>query len=218
VRIDRDAPADLGACWSLAIHPRRLVESRRRNLDATRSLALSLSRSLALSLCSLVPLSFACVADDSDGLDDATLEDEDDSEERGGILRSCPTCKYKSSVTFSGLPTGTLTSAQMEVTVKHSGTCPQSGPTNCTEKLVYNVVCQLGTSSTKTFPFFIDAASTVTSHTAKITVVKAGTTTTHTGTVDLNSNVTGGAAPPSSIPTPCAPPTIDPYTNLPTLI
>lgn len=179
----------------------------------------SLSRSLALSLCSLAPLSFAsCVADDTDDVEDAGLEEEDDAEDRGGTARVCTGCKYKSTVTFSGLPTGTLTSAQMEVTVKHSGTCPQSGPTDCTEKLVYNVVCQLGTSSSKTFPFFIDAASTVTSHTAKITVVKAGTTTTHTGTVDLSSNVTGGAAPPSSIPTPCAPPTIDPYTNLPTLI
>ena len=78
--------------------------------------------------------------------------------------------------------------------------------------------CQLGTSSTATFPFFIDAASANTTHTAKITVVKSGVTTTHTGAVDLSSNVTGGGAPPSSIPTPCAPPTIDPYVDLPTLI
>jgi hypothetical protein len=137
----------------------------------------------------------------------------------GGILRSCPTCKYKSTVTFSGLPTGTITSATMEITVKHPEACPQpSFPNKCTEKLTYDVKCKLGTSSTLTTPFFIDALSTVRTHTAKITVVKEGVTTVHSGTVDLTSNVTGGSAPPSSIPTPCPPPTLDPYTGLPTVL
>ena len=189
------------------------------SLSISRSLDLSLSRSLALSLCSLALLPLACVVEESDGSDDAALEDGDEDEDLRGVpLRICTGCSYKSSVNFAGLPTGTLTSASMEITVLHAGTCPQSGPTNCKEKLVYNVQCQLGTSSTATFPFFIDAATTITSHTAKITVVKSGVTTTHTGAVQLSSNVTGGGAPPSSIPTPCAPPTINPYVSLPTLI
>jgi hypothetical protein len=136
----------------------------------------------------------------------------------GGAARLCAGCKYKSTVTFSGLPTGTLTSATMVTTVKHSGACPQTaGTTNCTETYTYDIKCKLGTSSSLTTPFFIDAASTVTTHTAKITVVKSGVTTVHVGTVDLNSNVNGGAAPPSTMPTPCPPPTLDPYSNLPTL-
>lgn len=137
----------------------------------------------------------------------------------GTVPRACTGCKYKSTVTFSGLPTGTITSATMEITVKHPEACPQSSfPNKCTEKLTYDVKCKLGTASTLTTPFFIDALSTVTTHTAKITVVKEGVTTVHTGTVDLNSNVNGGAAPPSSIPTPCPPPALDPYTGLPTVL
>jgi hypothetical protein len=138
----------------------------------------------------------------------------------GTVPRACTGCKYKSTVTFSGLPTGTITSATMEITVKHPEACPQpSFPNKCTEKLTYDVKCKLGTSSTLTTPFFIDALSTVTTHTAKITVVKAGVTTVHTGTVDLSSNVAGGAAPPTTIiPTPCPPPALDPYTGLPTVL
>jgi len=123
---------------------------------------------------------------------------------------------YKSQVQFTGLPTGTITSAQMEVKVTHSGACPQSGkPTNCTEVMTYNVLCKLGTASSITVPFFIDASPTIRTHQAKIIVVKAGNTTTHTGTVNMSSNVTGGAAPPSSMPTPCPPPTLNPYDPFP---
>lgn len=138
----------------------------------------------------------------------------------GGAVRVCTGCKYKSQVNFSGLPTGTISSAQMRITVKHAGACPQSAfPDNCTEELIYNVKCKLGSSSNVTIPFFIDAATTVTSHTAKITAVKAGVTSEHTGTVNMSSNVTGGGPPPSSMPTPCPPPSLNPYsTTVPTVL
>jgi hypothetical protein len=137
----------------------------------------------------------------------------------GGGSRVCSGCTYKSKVSFSGLPTGTITTATMEVTVKHSGTCPQSGfPNNCTEVLTYDVKCKLGTARSVDIPFFIDAAPTIMTHTAKITVKKGIVTTTHAGTVDFNSNVTGGGAPPSSMPTPCPTPYLDPYsTTIPTV-
>lgn len=132
----------------------------------------------------------------------------------GGAIRTCTGCTYRPTVSFSGLPTGTITTATMEVKVKHSGACPQSGfPSNCTEVLTYDVKCKLGTSSSVEIPFFIDASSTIRTQTAKITVKQGVVTTTHTGTVDFNSSVTGGGAPPSSMPTPCPPPTLDPYST-----
>jgi len=165
----------------------------------------------ALSLSLLV----GCSEGASEDLQASTGEAED--EFRGGAVRVCAGCKYKSQVSYTGLPTGTITSAQMEVKVTHSGACPQSDkPANCTEVMTYNVLCKLGTASSITVHFFIDASSTNTSHQAKITVVKSGNTTTHTGTVNQSSNVTGGAAPPTTtMPTPCSPPTLDPYTTFP---
>jgi hypothetical protein len=130
-------------------------------------------------------------------------------------------CTYKSQVSFSGVPTAPLTSAIMEVKVTHSGACPQSnGPTNCTEVMTYDVACKLtsGSGGSITVPFFIDAARTNTSHEAKVTVVKAGVTTVHTGTVNMSSNVPGNAPPPSaSMPTPCPPPTLNPYNPFPAI-
>lgn len=164
----------------------------------------------------------ACVANDGLDDEDAGLADQDDDDEddevRGGAVRVCSGCTYKSKVDFSGLPTSGITSATMEVKVTHSGACPQSGyPNNCTEVLQYNVLCKLGASSSLSIPFFIDAATSNTSHSAKIVVV-TGSTTSHTGSVDQSSNVTGGAAPPSSIPTPCPTPYLDPYsTTVPTV-
>lgn len=130
--------------------------------------------------------------------------------------RTCTGCKYKSQVQFTELPTGSITSAQMEVKVTHSGACPQSDkPANCTEVMTYNVLCKLGTASSITVPFFIDAADTNGTRQAELTVVKAGKATTHTGVVNMTSNVNGGASPPSSIPTPCSPPALDPYNPFP---
>lgn len=138
----------------------------------------------------------------------------------GGAIRVCSGCKYKSSVAFSGLPTGTITSAQVTVKVKHSGACPQSDkPANCTEVMVYDVKCKLGTASSINVPFFIDAASTNRTHTATLVVVKSGVTTTHAGSIDFSSNVDGGppGPPPSSIPTPCPPPAMNPYNPFPAI-
>lgn len=129
-------------------------------------------------------------------------------------LRICTGCTYKSKVNFDGLPTGTITSAKMEVKVTHSGACPQSGfPANCTEVLTYDVKCKLGTSQSLSIPFFIDAAPTIMTHVAKIIVTVGTSPTTINGVVDLTSNVTGGQAPPTSLPTPCPPPHLDPYST-----
>lgn len=132
----------------------------------------------------------------------------------GGAVRVCDGCTYKSIVNFTDLPLGTVTSAKMEVKVTHSGVCPQAGhPNNCTEVLTYNVKCKIGTTQNLSIPFFIDAAPTIASHVAKIIITVGGTTTTHVGNVDLTSNVTGGGAPPSSMPTPCPPPHLNPYST-----
>jgi hypothetical protein len=137
----------------------------------------------------------------------------------GTPVRACTGCKYKSQVSFTNLPTGTITSAQMEVKVKHSGACPQSDkPANCTEVMTYDVLCKLGTASAITVPFFIDASPTIRTHTAKITVVKSGNTTVHTGTVNMTSNVDGGGPPPTTtMPTPCSPPALNPYDPFPNI-
>lgn len=137
----------------------------------------------------------------------------------GGSVRVCTGCKYKSQVSFTSLPTGSnITAAQMEVKVTHSGACPQSDkPANCTEVMTYNVKCMLGTATAITVPFFIDAAPTNRSHQARIFVTKGGTTTTHTGTVNLTSNVDGGSGPPPTalMPVPCPPPGLNPYDPFP---
>ena len=138
----------------------------------------------------------------------------------GGVLRVCHTCQYKATVTFNDMPTGTINTANMRITVKHPASCPQpSFPNMCTEELIYNVKCKLGTARTIVVPFFIDALPSVTNHTAEITVVQPSGTTVHTGTINQTSNVNGGGPPPTSMPTPCAPPTLNPYTatGLPTV-
>lgn len=133
----------------------------------------------------------------------------------GGMTRNCTGCMYKSSVAFSSMPTGTITSAVMEVTVTHSGTCPQSGgPNNCTEIYTYDVKCKVGTSKDINVGFYLDAAASNTSHQAKITVVKGGTTYVRNGTVNMSSNATGGAAPPNPpMPQPCPPAVANPYVS-----
>ena len=138
-------------------------------------------------------------------------------------IRICTGCNYKSKVNFSDMPVGTITSAQMEVRVTHSGACPQSPgkPPNCTEVKVYDVKCKVGTQANIVVPFFLDAAPGVTNHSSKIIVVKDGVSSTHTGTVDLGSNVPGGAAPPGgmpALPSPCPVAKPNPYNPFPAVV
>jgi len=168
-------------------------------MTATHALACALSLSVAL---------FAACGE----------VDDDAQDFRVSPSRACTGCKYKSQVSFSSLPTGTITSAQVEVKVTHDGPCPQEDEDDdCTEVMTYDVLCKLGTASTITVPFFIDAPTNNRTHIAKLTVVKNGNTTVHTGSVNHSSDVTGGAAPPVSIPTPCPPPSLDPYTTFPAI-
>jgi len=125
--------------------------------------------------------------------------------------RGCAGCTYKTA-TFTTVPTGTVESASVKAMVKHVGSCPQgSFPADCTEILSYDVKCKLGTKSTITLPMLIDAASDNTNRSARLSVKLVGSPTP---TV-INGTVETGPGSSSLPATPCAPPTIDPYTTLP---
>lgn len=128
-------------------------------------------------------------------------------------IRTCTGCKYRMS-TVSGAPTSNIDTATLEVSVKHSGACPQRGfPSDCTEVLTYDVKCALGSSGSASLPFLVDAASSNGTRKAKLNVKLIGSSTT---TV-INGTV--GTTDISTLPaTPCTPPTIDPYVTLPNIV
>lgn len=128
-------------------------------------------------------------------------------------IRSCAGCKFRMA-TVSGAPTSGIDTATLEVSVKHSGSCPQRGfPADCTEVLTYDVKCALGTTGGATVPFLIDAASSNRTRKAKLTVTLVGNPT------PVTPAVTVGTTDITPLPaTACPPPTIDPYVTLPNIV
>ena len=128
-------------------------------------------------------------------------------------IRVCTGCKFRMS-TVSGAPTSGIDTATLEVSVKHSGSCPQRGfPNDCTEVLTYDVKCALGTTGGATLPFLVDAASSNGTRKAKLTVKLVGNPT------PITINGTVGTTDITTLPaTSCPPPTIDPYVTLPNVL